>query len=77
MIPSIKLFQLHRHRDVSGVSGVGIVAEGIVFTTGLVAMSWLSDKHCVAMYEDIETVERIHGHDGATVVVFLPDRLAA
>lgn len=64
-------FQLHRDEDETGVSGVGIVAEGIEFTSGMVAMTWLSPHRCVNVYESIKTVEQLHGHGGKTRVVFI------
>lgn len=72
-MPSIQArrFQLHRDQDESGVSGVGIVAEGIEFTSGMVAMTWLSPHRCVNVYESIKTVEQLHGHGGKTRVVFM------
>ena len=35
-------FELHRDDDVSGVSGTGVVAEGVLFSSGRVALEWLS-----------------------------------
>lgn len=70
MTSHLRNFQLLRHVDLSGVSGTGLVAEGTVFTCGMVALSWLSDKHCVNIYEDFDTLLKVHGHDGATEVVF-------
>jgi hypothetical protein len=74
-MPQIKarLFQLHRDEDASGVSGTGIVAEGVEFTSGMVAMTWLSPHRCVNVYESIKTVEQLHGHGGKTRVVFLEE----
>ncbi len=69
--PSWRYFQLHRHEDVSGTSGTGIVAEGVEFTNGMCAVSWLSLAHCVNVYKDIKTVETVHGHDGKTKIVFV------
>lgn len=65
------LFQLHRIEDESGVSGVGIVAEGVVFASGKVALSWLTPRTSVAVYDDLATVDAIHGHNGKTRVVML------
>lgn len=33
-------FELHRDTDVSGVSGVGIVADGVVFPDGTAVLQW-------------------------------------
>lgn len=68
---AMRRFQLHRKEDESGVSGTGIVAEGIEFTSGAVAMTWYSHQRCFNFYESIKTVEELHGHDGKTEIVFL------
>lgn len=64
-------FQLHRDQDESGVSGTGIVAEGVEFTGGMVAMSWISEYVCVNVYANIKVVEALHGHGGKTRVVWV------
>jgi len=68
----VKLFQLRRSEDTTGVSGTGWVAEGVVFSNGWVAMTWLSERPSVVFYTSLDDVEAIHGHDGRTQVVFLP-----
>lgn len=65
----MKTFFLYRHKDVSGTSGPGVVAEGAIFDNGMVAMTWLSKFKTVTMFPDIKTVEKIHSHDGATEIV--------
>ena len=64
-------FYLVRSDDVSGVSGVGIVAEGVQFSAGKVALCWLTDPSSVAVYESVADVKSIHGHDGRTKVVWI------
>ncbi len=66
----MRIFKLQRTEDMSGVSGTGCVAEGVVFGNGWVAMVWLSDRPSLVFYPTIEDVEAIHGHDGRTEVVF-------
>lgn len=66
-------FFLQRNTDVTGVSGVGVVVEGVEFADGTVAMRWL-DKgkpQSTVLHESIGAVEAIHGHDGATHVVWI------
>ena len=65
----MQAFHLERREDVSGVSGTGRVAEGVVFSNGLVALTWLSEHPTVSLYPSLATVEAIHGHDGRTLVV--------
>ncbi len=57
-----------RDTDVSGVSGTGVVTEGIEFTDGTVVIRWLGELKSTAVYPDIDTFIKIHGHDGATKV---------
>lgn len=64
-------FILKRDEDETGVSGTGAVAQGVVFTDGTVAMRWMTDLRSTCIYDSIEDVERIHGHNGKTKVVFL------
>lgn len=68
----MKLFQLVRDTDVTGVSGTGVVAEGVVFTDGRVALRWtVGDHKSTVLWDDIESVEIIHGHNGSTRLVYL------
>lgn len=66
----MKTFQLQRHEDISGVSGTGIVAEGVQFHDGQCAVSWFSSYHTVEIAPNIDTVMAIHGHHGKTVLVW-------
>lgn len=65
----MKPFWLQRVEDESGVSGVGLVAEGVIFSNGWCALTWLTEHTSVAFYQGIEEVEAIHGHDGKTKIV--------
>ena len=67
----MRLFKLVRNEDVHGVSGTGIVAEGVQFHDGQVVMSWFGRLHTLEVSPSIETTEAIHGHDGRTKVVWL------
>lgn len=65
----IRKFHLQRIEDESGVSGTGRVAEGVVFSNGWVAMTWLTRHTSGAFYTSLHEVEKIHGHSGKTKVV--------
>lgn len=67
----LQRIQLYREKDHSGVSGVGLIAEGIVFTDGRVAIRWTGDLSSITLHNSIANVERVHGHHGGTHVVFL------
>ncbi|WP_328992508.1 hypothetical protein OG394_39605 [Kribbella sp. NBC_01245] len=64
-------FVLDRLVDVSMVSGVGQVAEGVEFSDGSVALRWPGETPCTAVFPAIEAVIRVHGHGGMTVVRWL------
>jgi hypothetical protein len=64
-------FRLIRHEDVSGISGTGVVAEGVEFVNGMVALSWLSPHACVNVYHSVRTVEELHGHEHRTVIEWI------
>ena len=66
----MRFFWLERAQDVSGTSGVGIVAEGVVFSGGWCALHWLTKHTSVAYYQSIADLEAIHGHNGATRVIW-------
>jgi hypothetical protein len=69
-LPGARRFHLERLADVSGQTGVGTVAEGVLFPCGKVALCWATPPHAVGVYERIADVERVHGHQGRTLVVF-------
>ena len=62
-------FQLHRSTDVHGNSGTGMVAEGVIFSSGKCAMQWLSGVASVAVFDSLSDLMAIHGHGGKTVVL--------
>jgi len=66
-----KRFRLIRAKDVSGVSGVGVVAVGVVFPDHSAVVKWLSEIHSMTYYQSITEVEKIHGHGGATRLEYI------
>lgn len=65
-----RIFWLMREVDVSGVSGKGIVAEGVCFHDGQCVLSWFGEFHTLGISPSIEEVEKIHGHNGSTKIVW-------
>ena len=66
----MRKFYLLRHEDVHGNSGVGVVAQGVIFDHGMGAMTWLTDEPTVtAFIRGIRGVKNLHGHDGKTEVI--------
>ena len=69
----MRRFYIERTVDVSGVSGIGKVAEGCVFDSSWVGLTWLTDRCALSWYPNIETVEAIHGHGGSTRIVWIDE----
>ena len=55
-------FTLHRDEDVSGVSGTGIVLEGVVFSTGVTVIHWLTPapRGSLNVFDSFEQFMAIH-----------------
>lgn len=66
----MRTFTLVRKEDFSGVSGTGEVAKGVQFDNGKCVMCWDTATSSIAVYENVEELISIHGHEGRTVVVF-------
>lgn len=66
----MQTFTLERDTDVSGVSGTGTVADGVVFPDGVAVIRWRGDRQSTVVWPSIEDVEAIHGHNGATRIVW-------
>jgi hypothetical protein len=67
----VKLFELRRTIDATGVSGTGTVAQGVQFDDGVCALRWLTATSSTAVYASVEDLEHLHGHGGATRVEWL------
>ncbi len=65
----MRRFVLVRKVDVSGVSGAGLVAEGVQFSDGRASTRWLPKaggpaQTCV--WDRVDDVLAVHGHGGLT-----------
>ena len=69
----MRVFRLWRERDPSGVSGTGLVAEGVQFSDGTCALRWLLELRSTAIYASLADVEAIHGHNGDTRIMMVAD----
>lgn len=65
-----KRFYLERTLDPVGISGTGVIAEGVMFTSGKVVMQWLTEYSSIGIYDSVSDVLSIHGHNGTTSFVF-------
>ena len=68
-----KNFILYRHKDASGVSGTGPVAEGTLYSDGTVAMRWLGEMPSWKMYDSLAVAKRVHAHEGQTEIIMDED----
>jgi hypothetical protein len=80
-------FELHRDRDVTGVSGPGVVADGAQYAepftlllpdgtsvdlpAGWCLIRWRGEHASTVLWERLESAEHVHGHGGATRFVWL------
>jgi hypothetical protein len=71
LAPWPRRFALMREFDVSAVSGVGRVADGVQFTDGSVALRWHGYCPSTAVWRDLSGVVAVHGHGGLTEVWWL------
>lgn len=66
----IRTFELIRDVDLNGISGTGKVAEGAQFSDGVCTMHWVTDYRSTSVYPDVHTLYHIHGHEGASRIVW-------
>lgn len=75
LTPAASPFVLRRHHDVTGVSGTGIVADGVLFPAAggsKAVVRWRGERGSTVVWDSLRHVQEIHGHDGATVVELIP-----
>ena len=58
----MRTFVMRREFDVSGVSGTGTVVEGVLFSTGVVVVHWLTPppRGSISVWDSIEQFFDIH-----------------
>lgn len=61
-------FALIREFDLSGSSGTGHIADGVLFVDGSVALRWRGEHPSTAVWARIEDAVAVHGHGGFTKV---------
>ncbi|MBM0235942.1 hypothetical protein JNW88_00370 [Micromonospora sp. ATA32] len=70
---STRRFELHRDHDVSGVSGTGVVADGVRWPDGSVSIRWRGERPSIVFWHSLADAEQVHGHGGATRFMWLDD----
>ncbi|MEU0675445.1 hypothetical protein ABZ330_21640 [Streptomyces sp. NPDC006172] len=67
-------FVLRRRKDISGISGLGDVADGVLWPDGTASVRWRGEHPSTVFWDRGRvSVEFIHGHQGATEVVFVDE----
>lgn len=67
--PTPQLFHLQRHTDITGVSGTGRVADGVIWPDGATTIRWRGDRPSTVHWDHIAHAKAVHGHGGATEIV--------
>lgn len=72
-LPSVlpRPFLLWRHRDVTGLSGTGVVAWGCEWPDKTVSLRWATEHPSTVYWHCIDELKAVHGHGGETVVAWL------
>lgn len=55
---------------MTGVSGTGIIAEGVEFSDGKCVLRFLTKNRSIAIYDNLADLVAIHGHCGSTEIVW-------
>lgn len=63
------LFHLQRDTDITGVSGTGRVADGVIWPDGTATLRWKGDRASTVHWDHIGDAKAVHGHGGATRIV--------
>ena len=67
----LRRFQLNRLEDETGVSGTGIIAAGVQFTSGRCVLEWQTQHTSITMFQDKDEMMKVHGHGGKTVLEWI------
>ncbi len=69
--PRLRRFYLLRHNDPTGVSGTGIVAEGVRYSNGTVSLQWLREPGALSVFASVGDMLSVHGHGGSTEIQWM------
>ena len=70
----MKRFRLNRIVDVSGISGTGYVAEGLIFSSGKCVVNFTGTNNkvvSITVYDKLQDVVDIHCHNGSTILEWI------
>jgi len=71
----IRTFTVARQNDETGVSGVGVIIEGVEYATGQVVIHWLfpPPRGGIAIFDSLEDFLKVHVHPhpaNKTIITF-------
>ena len=75
----IETFTICRQGDESGVSGTGVVIEGVQYATGQVVLHWLTPvpRGSIAIFESLTDFKKVHVNphpDNKTIITWSDGR---
>lgn len=69
-------FEVHRHSDPTGLSGTGVIAEGVTFDDGRALTRWngyTTGVRQIDLWDHLDDILLVHGHGGATEIHWVDD----
>jgi hypothetical protein len=63
-------FHLQRDHDVTGASGTGRVADGVLWPDGTVSIRWTGSMPSTVFWHSLANAVHVHGHGGHTRIVW-------
>lgn len=64
-------FRLVRDVDVTGMSGTGVVADGVLWPDRTATIRWRGDMPSTVNWGDVNHAVKVHGHGGLTRIEWL------
>lgn len=70
----MRRFKLVRNEDVTGLTGIGIIAEGVTTTGGGAFLHWMTEHETFVYWPGgVDAILAVHGHSGATVARYIDE----
>jgi hypothetical protein len=66
-------FYIQRDVDVTGASGTGRVADGVLWSDGSASVRWRGEHASVVFWDRFESALWVHLHGGASRIVWLDE----
>lgn len=55
-----RVFQVIRHKDGKGISGTGLIIDGVVLSSGKVIIEWHSGNRSVSIFDSLNSFLAVH-----------------